>query len=122
MRETFLKYFWTNCVRNELNWGSPFHRNMEFSYAVPVMDKTGGWEEGKEDESQTGARSGACIWTCTKAASSLRSEGPKLHSITEAISKTWDFLLNRHAARFIAGKCPPRFESIGRHSHGGANV
>ena len=26
-----MKYFWTNCVRNELDWGSRCHTNMEFS-------------------------------------------------------------------------------------------
>ena len=53
IRESFLEHLWTNYVRNELDWGLPFQRNMEFSHAAAVMDRTGGWEEGKEEENQT---------------------------------------------------------------------
>ena len=37
---------------------------MEFSYAVAVMDKFGGWEKKKEDENQIGARCEACMSIC----------------------------------------------------------
>ena len=62
----FMKYFWTNYVRNELDWGSRNHSNMEFSYAVAVMDKFGGWEKRKEDKNQIDARFGAFLWIFTK--------------------------------------------------------
>ena len=50
---------------------------------------------------QIGARFGACMWIHTKAAISLRSRDTenfmfKLHSITEAINKTWEFLYVTH--------------------------
>ena len=47
---SFLTYFWTNFVRNELDWGSRDHAYMEFSHAVAVMDTIGG------------CRFGACMW------------------------------------------------------------
>ena len=91
-RGTFLMYFWTSNVRNELDGGSLFHTNTEFFHAVAVMDKFGGWEEEKEDEHQIGARLVACMWIYTTAAISLRQ-------------RTWKtscpncFRLQRHSTR-----------------------
>ena len=51
-----------------------FDTNIELSYTVAVMCKIGGWEEENEQESQIGARSGACMWIYTKAGISLRSK------------------------------------------------
>ena len=62
IRGSFLKYFWTNFVRNELDWGSRDHTQKEFSHAVAVMDTIGGWEKREEDKNRIGARFGACIW------------------------------------------------------------
>ena len=61
------------------------------------MDKIGGWEKRKEDEKRIGALFGACMGIHTHAVSSPLPEDmenlkSKLHSITEAINKTWDFL------------------------------
>ena len=47
IRGTILKYVWTNHVRNELDWSSRCHTNMEFHFAVAVMDKN--WRMGKEE-------------------------------------------------------------------------
>ena len=79
----------------------PFEQKMEFSDAVAVMDKTGRWEEGQEDENQIGARLGACMWIHTKATILLTPKDmenfrSKLHLITEAVNKTWDFLCGTH--------------------------
>ena len=49
---TFLKYLWTNCVRNELDWGSRYNASMGFSHAVAVMDTIGGREKRNGDENQ----------------------------------------------------------------------
>ena len=46
---TFLGYFWTNYVRNELDWCSRYHTNIEFSCAVAVMEKLVDGEKRKED-------------------------------------------------------------------------
>ena len=48
IRELFLRCCWVTYVRNELDRGLPFHTNLEFSYAIAVMDVIGGWEEGNE--------------------------------------------------------------------------
>ena len=98
---TFLGYFWTNYVRNELDWGSRYHTNIEFSCTVAVMEKLVDGEKRQEDENQIGARFGACMWICTQAAISLRPKDmknfvSKIHSITEAANKTWDFLCQTH--------------------------
>ena len=74
---------------------------MEFSCAVAIMEKIGGWEKRKENENQIGARFGVCMWIYSKAAISQRSNDmwnfmSKLHSITEAINKTWDCLHGAH--------------------------
>ena len=45
-RESLLKYFWVACVKDEFDVGLPFQFEAEFSYAVAVMDKVGGWDEG----------------------------------------------------------------------------
>ena len=74
----------------------------ELECAVAVMDRIGGWEEGKEDENQIGAHFGACMWISTKAAISIRSKDMKnfisqIHPLTEAVNKTWDVLCGTHA-------------------------
>ena len=74
IRGIFLKCFWTSCVSNEFDWGSRYHINMEFSCAVAVMDKFGGWKKRKEDENQSGARFGVCMWIFTKSVLSPRPE------------------------------------------------
>ena len=51
-RERFLKHFLVVYVKGELDVGLPLQRNAEFSCAVAVMDKFGGWEEGNEREDQ----------------------------------------------------------------------
>ena len=70
---------------------------MEFSYAVAVKDKFGEREQRKADENQIGARIEVCMCIFSKAVSSPRPDHLKnfmfaLHSIAEAINKTWDFL------------------------------
>ena len=70
---------------------------MRFSFAVAVMDIIGGWDKKKEDENQIGARFGACVWFYANAVSSPRRKDMKnfihtLHSVTEAINKTWAVL------------------------------
>ena len=91
IRESFLKYFWTNFVRNEFDWGC-FFVHMWNPY------RTGGWEEGKDEENQIGARFGACMWIYTNAATSVRSRHgsaiSKSHSIKEA---AWEVLYGTHA-------------------------
>ena len=47
-RESFLKYFWVSNVKDEFDVGLPFQTKAELSYAVTVMDKIEGWEEGNE--------------------------------------------------------------------------
>ena len=82
--------------------GLPLQRNAEFSYAVAVMDKFGGWEEGNEREDQIGARFGASMWIHTKA---VVCTGPrhmenfmmnKMNSITEAVNGAWGILYEDH--------------------------
>ena len=51
-RESFLKFFRVACVEDEFDVGLPFQTKIEFSYAVAVMDKIGGREEGIEQEDQ----------------------------------------------------------------------
>ena len=77
-----------------------FLTHMEL-YAVADMDKIVGWEEGNEKDNHVGARFGACMWIYTKAAMSLRPKDmknfmSKLHSMTEAVNKTSDFLCGTH--------------------------
>ena len=74
---------------------------MEFSYAVADIDKIEGWEKKRQDEHQIGARFGACMWVCTKAVLSPRPEDMNnithtLHSIAEAINKTWEVFYVSH--------------------------
>ena len=74
---------------------------MVFYNAVAVMDKIGGWEKKKEDEHPIAARFGACMLIYTKAVLSARPEDMNnftrtLHSITDAISKTWEVLYGAH--------------------------
>ena len=61
-RESFFNYFWVAFVKDEFDVGSLIHTEAEFSYAVAVMDKIGGWEERNEQEDQNGARFGASMW------------------------------------------------------------
>ena len=74
IRGTFLENFSTNYVRNELGWGSRYHTNLEFFYAVADMDKIEGQEKRREYENQLGARFGACMWIYSKAVLSPRPE------------------------------------------------
>ena len=59
-RKSFRKHFWDTCVKDVIDLeGSPFRTEADFSSAVSVMDKIGGWDEcGQED--QIGARCVAC--------------------------------------------------------------
>ena len=84
-----LRYFWVTHVRNKLDWGLPLSHNMDFSCDAAVMDQIGAWEEGNVQENQIGARCGACMWICTKAATSQRPRPretffSKLQSTTES--------------------------------------
>ena len=74
---------------------------MEFSYAVAVMHKTGGWEKKREDENQIGVRFGACTWMYSNAELSPWPEDMNnfihtLHSVTVAIEKAWEVLFGAH--------------------------
>ena len=67
-RESFLNFFWLAHVKDDLEKvGLAIQTKAEFSCAVTVMDKIGGWEEGNEQEDQIGARFGASVWIHTKA-------------------------------------------------------
>ena len=105
----FLKYLWVAYVKNEFDAGLPFQTIAELSYAVAVMDKIGGWEEGSQREDQNGARFGANMWISTKAVvcngqrhmenfmtnrdylSRSRTDTTKLHEATKKMHSLGDF-------------------------------
>ena len=47
MREYVLRQFWQSFVEDKFDRESAIPTKAEFSYAIIVMDKIGGWEEGK---------------------------------------------------------------------------
>ena len=62
-----LIFFSVACVKDDLDKvGLPIQTKAEFSCAVTVIDKIGGWEDGKQED-LIGARLGASVWICTKA-------------------------------------------------------
>ena len=94
--------------RARLGIAFSFRTNMELSCAVAVMDKNNGWEERKEEENQIGARFGAGMWIKNQSsniATAKRREQlhVQLHSITEVVNKTWDFLYRTHQRIEVRG-------------------
>ena len=50
-RENVMKQFWISFVEDKFNLDIAIQTEAEFSYAIAVMDRTGGWEEveGEQD-------------------------------------------------------------------------
>ena len=65
-REYVLKQFWVSCVKDEFNLINLIQTEAGFSYAIAVMDRLGGWEEGNQ-QSNLGARLTASTWMYTEA-------------------------------------------------------
>ena len=64
----------------------------EFSNAIAVMDRIGGWEEGGEQENWVGARFAASIWIHTKAAVC----NGESHSVLEEVNWVCDDARDDH--------------------------
>ena len=101
-RVSFLKYFWVAHVKDELNVDLPFQTKAEFSYAMSVMDKIGGWDEGDEQEDQIGERFGANLWIYTNAVSCIGQRNMekfvmnKMNSMTVAVNGAQEILYYNH--------------------------
>ena len=67
MREKILSQFWTCYAQDDFDLTNSIRTNAEFSYAIAVMDRVGGWIDGAEEGSQIGARFAASAWIYTKA-------------------------------------------------------
>ena len=62
-REHVLKQFWQSFVDDRLDRGNAIQTKAEFSSAIAVIDKIGGWKE----ENRVGSRFAASMWICTEA-------------------------------------------------------
>ena len=97
-RVPFMRFFKVACVKDELDAdGLTFHTKAEFSNAVSVMDKIGGWDEGDEQEDQIGARFGASLWIFTKAV------------VCNCQRNMENFMINKMNSITVAGMEPRRF-------------
>ena len=63
MREYLFRQFWQSFVDDKCDLENAIQTKAEFSDAIAVMDKIGGWEEGNWARS----RFAACMWIYTKA-------------------------------------------------------
>ena len=83
---------------DDLDVGLPCQTKDGFSYAVVVVDRIGGWEEGNEREDQMGAS--MCIYTNAVVCNGQRHMENfmmnKLSSITEAVNGAWESLSEDH--------------------------
>ena len=61
-REHVLRQCWQSFVDDRLNLEKAIQTKAEFSFAIAVMDKIGGWRE----EIWIGSRFAACTWTIRK--------------------------------------------------------
>ena len=66
-RKNILAQRWTSYVKDDFDLISSTHTKAEFSYAIAVLDRVGGWIDGDEEGSQIEARFAASLWIYTKA-------------------------------------------------------
>ena len=89
-------------MKDKVDLDNAIQTKGKFSYAIPVMDRIGGWEEGEEQESWVGTRFAASMWIYTKAVvcngqSHMQNfKIFKLRSILEAVNWVGDDAFDDH--------------------------
>ena len=88
--EKILTQVWTPHVKEEFDVGHPIQTTEEFSYAIAVVDRIGGWIEGGriEDGNQIGGRLAACKWIYPKGS---HLQWAKLHGRIQDQEKVFDY-------------------------------
>ena len=61
-KENVVRQFWLDFVEDEVDVHNAIQTKAQFSHAMTVMDRIGGWEE----ETWVGSRFAACMWRCWK--------------------------------------------------------
>ena len=89
VREKIRTQVWTSYVKDAFHLTNLIQTKGGFSYAILVMDRIGGWNEGRryEDGSQIGGRLAANMWTSNKAVIRI---GEKAHVCLQKIGKVLD--------------------------------
>ena len=66
MKQSLLR---TSCVKDEFDLTNLIQTKAEFSYGIAVMDRNGGWIDGRNEEGRQflGVECSASMWIYTKA-------------------------------------------------------
>ena len=106
-RGAFLKHFWHFFVNDKIDLENAIQTKAEFSYALTVMDKIGGWEGNEDVDNQVGLRFGSCLWIFTKA---IMLDGSRTNSARETIQRKKNSII--FAVNSVCDKCMCRHTSL----------